>query len=156
VTDPTQGQPTEEELQAYLEQLRTADVAEVVVQAFNMLGTGANVKLGRPDARIAIDVLDAVVGAVDGRIDERIVEQMRAGVTQLKTAQVESEREQAGAAPSPGPEPAASSAAPPSGDQQAPQTPGAPPRRTPEPPGGQGQRMTDRLWVPGREPRPGA
>jgi hypothetical protein len=158
MTDPTaQGQPSPEELQAYLEQLRAADVTEVIAQAFNMLGTGANVKLGRLDARVVIDALDALANAVDGRIDADVMSQMRAGIAQLKTAQVEAEREeaargagepQAGAPQAPGD----AQGAPPAGAGQAPggPSPGSRPGG-PQQPGGD-QKMTDRLWIPGRGP----
>jgi hypothetical protein len=157
MTDPTaQGQPSPEELQAYLEQLRAADVTEVVAQAFNMLGTGANVKLGRADARVVIDALDALTNAVDGRIDPGVMSQMRSGLAQLKTAQVEAEREEA-AHQAGGPAPGEAPGAPASG--AADQAPSSPPPGSPQPagqPGGE-QKMTDRLWIPGRGPGgPGA
>jgi hypothetical protein len=157
MTDPTaQGQPSPEELQAYLEQLRAADVTEVIAQAFNMLGTGANVKLGREDARVVIDALEALTNAVDGRIDADVLSQMRGGLAQLKTAQVEAEREEASRAAG------GAAGAPTSGaaDQAPAGTPpgpgGTPPGQQPPQPGGE-QKMTDRLWIPGRGPGgPGA
>jgi hypothetical protein len=153
MTDPTaQGQPSPEELQAYLEQLRAADVTEVIAQAFNMLGTGANVKLGRLDARVVIDALDALANAVDGRIDAEVMSQMRAGIAQLKTAQVEAEREEAARAG--GPQAGGDAQAPggaPTSPSGAGQAPGSPSPGGPQQPGGD-QKMTDRLWIPGRGP----
>jgi hypothetical protein len=144
MTDPTQPrQPpggqgpglTQEELEAHLAQLRESDVAEVVVQAVNMLATGAQVKLGRDDARVLIDVIAAVADTADGRVDADLVKQIREAVSQLKMAQVQAERDLAQA------------------ETAAPQRPdeAAAPSSGPEQPV-QDQRLTDRLWVPGREP----
>jgi hypothetical protein len=152
MTDSTQaGQPSEEELRAYLEQLRAADPAELLVQAYRLLGTGAEVKLGRQDARVLIDAMNAVVEAVQSRVPPELAGQMRDGVRQLQMAQVQAEREADSGAP---------------GEEQPGQAPGeAQPEgagRSSERPGGaqpaagpEGQRMTDRLWIPGRDPRPG-
>lgn len=150
---PSQGdQPTQEELQAYLEQLREAEPAELVAQAYTMLGTGAEVKLGRPDARVLIDAMAALTEAVSGSVAEDLATRMRNGVVQLQTAQVQAERQAA-----------SQGDAPPAAQQQPPATPpGAGPPGAPEPaaqppgqPPGQpqGQKPTDRLWIPGREPR---
>lgn len=158
MTDPTQaGQPSEEELRAYLEQLRGADPAEVLVQAYRMLGTGAEVKLGRPDARLIIDAMNGMVSAVDGRVQAELVKQMQDGITQLQLAQVEAEKE-AGSQGAATDQPAGAG-----GSAQAPGQGGAAQGQGgPAPPGGQGQqppaapggqRMTDRLWIPGRDPR---
>jgi hypothetical protein len=143
MTDPSQTrQPTREELEAHLAQLRQADVDEVVVQAVNMLATGAQVKLGRSDARVLIDAMKAIADSADGRVDADVVKQIQDAVGQLQMAQVQAERETAAAS--------------------APGGPDAPPGTTgrPEAPGQAaedeaGGRMTDRLWIPGREPNQG-
>lgn len=151
MSDPrSQGaeQPTEEELQAYLEQLRAADPAEIVAQAYTMLGTGAEVKLGRSDARVLIDAMAALSDATASALDKDLVERMRNGVVQLQTAQVQAERQAApGAAAGGSPRPGAADASP--------REPAGAPRqeqRTAEGEAG-GQSLTDRLWIPGREPR---
>lgn len=159
MTDPTQaGQPSEEELRAYLEQLRGADPAEVLVQAYRMLGTGAEVKLGRADARLLIDAMNGMVSAVDGRVQADLVQQMRDGITQLQLAQVEAEKEaggqtasegEAAAAGATGQSPGAGGAGPGQGAQA---RPGGQSQRPAQAPGGS-QRMTDRLWIPGRDPK---
>lgn len=160
MTDPTQAgqQPSEEELRAYLEQLRGADPAEVIVQAYRMLGTGAEVKLGRPDARPLIDAMNGMVEAVQGTVDAELVRQMRDGVGQLQTAQVQAERDAGGQAGDQGGEQAADEAAT---AGQAPGAGGSAGRAAPrpgggqQPPGGQGEgSLTDRLWIPGRDPHP--
>jgi hypothetical protein len=141
------NQPTEEELQAYLAQLREADVAQVVVQAYQVLGTGAEVKMGRADARLLIDAMDAFVATLDGRVPGELVEQMRAGVRQLQTAQVRAEQDEAqgeGADRTAGEQ--GGGVPPPSTAR--PSTPGGQPL-TP-PPAGQEPPQAKRLWVPGQ------
>jgi hypothetical protein len=171
MTDPTQTrQPTQEELEAHLAQLREADVAEVVAQAVNMLATGAQVKLGRTDARVLIDAIIGVADAAEGRVHGELVRQIRDAVSQLQMAQVQAERESGGAEPGDTPgaaEGPRSGAGQPGGGRPggAGAGPGGPRggpagqtgqagSQAPGPPGG-GQRMTDRLWIPGREPGPG-
>ncbi|HVL99284.1 MAG TPA: hypothetical protein VM324_08335 [Egibacteraceae bacterium] len=141
-------QPTEQELQAYLEQLRAADAAEIVAQAYTMLGTGAEVKLGRSDARVLIDAMGALAESAAGALDGDLVERMRNGVVQLQTAQVQAERRSGAGAPAGGgaatPPPAAAGAPAQGPQPQGPQPQGKEPG---------GQSMTERLWIPGREPR---
>ena len=135
-------QPSPEELRAYFEQLRAADAAGLLAEAYNMLAAGAQVKLGRPDARTLIDAMGAMVEAVATSLPAELGEQMRQGVAQLQLAQVEAEREVAaqgaGAAAETGEAGESASTPPPQ--------PSAPPT---------GQRLTDRLWVPGRDSGPG-
>jgi hypothetical protein len=131
------GQPTPEEMQAYVNQLRGADAAGVVAEAYNMLASVAQVKLGRPDARMLIDTLAAIVEAAADRLPGELVGQMRNGVGQLQVAQVEAEKQEQ--------EPAEDDAG---GDQPPGQEPAAGPSQDAQ------QRMTDRLWIPGRGQTP--
>ena len=149
MTDPSAaqggqpGQPSQEEIQAYLQQLRDAEPRDLIAQAYTMLGTAAEVKLGRPDARVVIDAMGALSQVAEQHLDGDLVERMRNGVVQLQTAQVQAEREQSGEAE----------------QQPTPQAPGA---GQPQPSageradggtgGGEQGSMTDRLWIPGREP----
>lgn len=135
------GELSEEELRAYLDQLREAQVGEILVQAYTMLGTGAEVKLGRPDARVLIDAMAGLVSAVGARLGE-LGTRMQGGVAQLQSAQVEAERQLAQQAESAAPQPAPAQPAPAQ----------APPEQ-PAPPAGGGQSMTDRLWIPGQPRR---
>lgn len=140
------GEPSQEELQAYLEQLRAAPAEEIVVQAYSLLGTGAEVKLGRPDARVLIDAIAGLVQGAGPRLGE-LGTRMTSGLAQLQMAQVDAERKARGAteaAPAPAAsEPSSPSAGPTSTDPLA----GAPTDA-------EDQRMTDRLWIPGRDPGP--
>ncbi|MDP8969825.1 MAG: DUF1844 domain-containing protein, partial [Actinomycetota bacterium] len=92
--DPSR-QPSEEELRAYLEQLRAAEPVEFIVQAYNMLATVAQAKLGRADARILIDAMSGVVEATAAGLPTDVARQMRDGVAQLQLAQVQAEPEAA-------------------------------------------------------------
>jgi len=142
MADPTMtGEPSQEELRAYLEQLRDAPAAEIVVQAYTLLGSTAETKLGRSDARTVIDAMAGMVEGAARTIPADLAGQMRQGVAQLQTAQVQLERQAKADEPAGAPTPAAATAAPPS--------PAAGPQPTEEQ-----QRMTDRLWIPGRDPKP--
>jgi hypothetical protein len=124
------GGPSEEELRAYLESLRAAQPVEIIVQSFGILATAAEVKLGRADARVLIDGMAALLEATAERMPSEIVTRMRETVTQLQLAQVQAEREGAGAS---GGEAGAGQAAPggePSPEQESP---------------------ASRLWIPGRD-----
>ena len=150
MSDPTQmaGQPSEAEMRAYLEQLREADAAGLVAEAFNLLATGAQVKLGRPDARALIDSLAGMVQGAGAALPPQIVEQMTAGIQQLQLAQVQAEKDMAAGQPA-----AEAGAEESAADESAAASSGSPTMSSP----GQSaadKRMTDRLWVPGRDPRP--
>jgi hypothetical protein len=151
-------QPSPEELQAYLEQMRDADVAEIVAQAFQILAMGAEVKIGQPDARVLIDALAAVVDATNGKVQAELANGMVNAVRQLQSAQVQGEQTAAGDSGEPAqagaggatsqsgtgaPHPGRSGAG--QGGQQG----QSPPQGQPGQPQG-GQKMTDRLWTPGQ------
>jgi len=134
MTDPNMAgqEPSEEEMRAYVEQLREADPAQIFVQAYQILGTGAEVKLGRDDARPLIDAMEGLASVAEGRISDELVNQMREGVGQLQTAQVQAEQ-QAEEAPEAGGEAGAEP-----GAQSSAQEPTAE------------EKKTNRLWIPGQ------
>ncbi|HVM21283.1 MAG TPA: hypothetical protein VM307_15090, partial [Egibacteraceae bacterium] len=98
MTDPRTmpGQPSPEEMRAILEQLREVDPAVLVAEAFNMLAQGAQVKLGRPDARVLIDALAGMVTAAEPALPEELSTQMQQAIAQLQMTQVQAERDAAG------------------------------------------------------------
>lgn len=157
MTDPrTAGQPSPEEMRAYLEQLREADAGGLLAEAFNLLATGAQVKLGRPDARSLIDGLAGMVQGAQAVLPAELVEQMNQGIAQLQMAQVQAERDAEAAQGTDAPDGGAQADQP---TTSSPPQPGGAPRGAPPGGGAPGQaggnkRMTDRLWVPGRDPRP--
>jgi hypothetical protein len=102
--DPTAGvagavpgaggqQPSEEQIRAYLAQLRQAAPDELVAQAFSVLASGAEVKLGRRDARLLIDAAAALAEAVDERVEADLEKQMTTALNQLRVAQVDAEKQ---------------------------------------------------------------
>lgn len=150
-----QQQPSEEEVRQYLAKLRQTDVTEIIAQAFSMVASGAEVKLGRRDGRLLIDIAAAIADAVEPHLDDRLTDQMQQALAQLREGQVDAEDQLAqlreegrlpddeendlpreGAAP-----------APDAGDTAEGEAPSQQPRQRPS--GSEGG-ATDRLWVPGR------
>ena len=131
MSDPTTDGPSEEELRAYLESLRAAQPVEILVQAFGILATASEVKLGLLDARVLIDGMTALLDATEQHMPPEIVSRMRETVSQLQMAQVQAERETATGAPT---------------DQQ------AEPSTQSDGSADQAERPpSSRLWIPGRD-----
>jgi hypothetical protein len=156
-TDPTQpGQdrePTEEEVRAYLGQLRAAPVDQVVAEVASALLNAAQVKLGRRDGRLLLDLVGDLAERTRPHLPDELTGQVDEALTQLRMAQVEAEKEVAAAAQqghvepddlgSGGPQGGAAGGAQGAGDGDAPPQAAQQP---PEEPGG----AASRLWVPGR------
>jgi hypothetical protein len=141
-------QPSEEEIRAYLGQLRQAPAEQVLAEVLSGLLNAAQVKVGRRDGRLLIDVSASLIDQVREHLSEDLTSQVDEVVGQLRMAQVEGERElesaraqgheehndlgqersEPGAAPAEEPE----------------QPPASPPPSSPQP--GQGG---SRLWTPG-------
>lgn len=135
------GQPTEEQLRAALDQLRASPVDVVIADVLNALLQGAQVKLGRRDARVLLDLIDTVARQIEPYVDARLSSEVANAISQLKMAQVQAEQEVAAGPAEPNDLPADGSAPPsPAGEGQ-PQPSAQPPQQ-----GGQ----ASRLWVPGR------
>ncbi len=147
-----QREPSQEEIQAYLSQLREAPVDQVLAEVVNALLNAAQVKLGRRDGRLLIDTVGAVTDTVRGHVPEELTTQLEQALTQLRMAQVESEQQVAQAAAG-GQQESGDLASDPAQDDAATSEPAAdttsqPPHQPPqEPPAGGG---ASRLWVPGR------
>jgi hypothetical protein len=137
MSDPTTSGPSEEELRTYLESLRAAQPVEILVQAFGILATASEVKLGLPDARVLIDGMTALLDATQQHMPSEIVTRMRQTVTQLQMAQVQAERETAKGAPT-----AAGSSA--RGSDTSTPSDGSAGQQAKESP-------ASRLWIPGRD-----
>lgn len=130
------GGPSEAELQQMLAEMREAPAEQVLVEVVNLLLQAAQVKLGRPDARVLIDAVAAVADAAAGRADPGLLGQLSQAVTRIRMAQVEAEGASGASTPSSGAEAATGMDRP-----AAPEPP--PSRAAANPPG-------PRLWVPGR------
>ncbi|AYY13469.1 hypothetical protein EF847_12975 [Actinobacteria bacterium YIM 96077] len=137
------GQPSEEELRAYLEQLRTAPVGQVMSDVLSSVLTAAQAKLGRRDARLMIDVSALIFDQARAQLPEQSVTQIEQLISQLRLGQVQAEQNVAqkgedepndlAETPAPPREPSTSSS-------------------SPEPPQQQQSRSSQasKLWVPGR------
>lgn len=145
MSDPTTDGPTEEEMRAYLENLREAQPVEIVVQAFGLLATASEVKLGRIDARVLIDGMAALLEATAERMPDEIVDRMQQTVAQLQMAQVQAERDLAATGAGQQDAGAVDEGAEPSAEE-APGAQQAPPQQQP-----QREDVTNRLWIPGRD-----
>lgn len=134
------SQPSEEEVRAYMEQLRETPADQVIAEVGSALLSAAQVKIGRPDARLLIDAAGAVTETVVGKVDGNLHQQLQEAVTQLRLAQVEAEKQDSGG-----------SAPPPSEPRESPASTGPAPT---QPASGTGQAppsggTTKRLWTPG-------
>lgn len=125
-------QPSEEEVQAYISQLREAPVEQVVAEVLSALLNAAQVKMGRADGRLLLDLAAVTVDSARDQLAAELTDQIDEVLAQLRVAQVEAEKELAGEAPA-ATDGAADAASPPAGGTATP--PGSDP--------------ASRLWVPG-------
>ena len=127
-----------------LSQLRAAPMRDIVVQGITLIAQGVELKIGRADARVLIDLLDALAASA-GDVLGDMKTSVETMISQLKAAQVQAENQLAaqGVAPDSSSPPAS---APPGATQPpgAAQSLGAAQRPTGE------KKETDKLWIPGR------
>jgi hypothetical protein len=149
-----QGEVSEEELRAYIGQMRQTPAEQLIADVFSALANGAQVKLGRRDARLLIDLAALLPERAGEHLEQRVRQEMTQVITQLRMAQVDAEKQLAQARAAgqeideandlaSGPSASAPSADAPAASQQSP-----PPRQQP-PQQSQGQ-AASRLWIPGR------
>lgn len=161
-TDPAAAgdAPTEEEMRAYLEQLRSAPVDQILIEVLSSLLNAAQVKLGRRDGRLLLDGSAVLIDEIRSALPPELQTQLDSVVSQLRLAQVEAEPQVAAAAQqgqaeandlrdpdarsAPGQTDVSDAGA--DDDDKTPATdqPAAPPPAT-----GAGPAATSRLWVPG-------
>ncbi len=169
------GQPSEEQVQAMLAQMRAMPVDQHLAQALQLLLEGAQVKIGRNDGRLLLDSAMVLAAHVRPYADAELVAQVDEAVAQLRMAQVQAESQLQRAAMEEGhaeandlPTPPRPPQLPTSQDAPEDAAPGgeagdgeagegaapqadqpAPPTQAPrqQPPSGSGG---SRLWVPGR------
>ena len=77
------------------EQLRSAPVHEIAAEAFFMLLNGAQIKLGRRDARLLIDLSTLMFEHARGYLPEMLVKQVDQSLAQLRLGQVSAENKAA-------------------------------------------------------------
>jgi len=130
-TNPSAGkEPSEEELRAYLQELRDTPVGQVLTEVLSVLLNAAQVKLGRHDGRFVLDTVALLTDAAAGALPEEIVKQIQDALSQLRLAQVEAEKQRTEDEPNDLPAPVAVSATTTTGD------------------GTQAQQAASRLWTP--------
>lgn len=88
-----QQQPSEEEIREYLGQLRQAPAEQVLAEVLSGLLNAAQVKVGRRDGRLLIDVAANLVDQAREHLSEQLTQQVDEVLAQLRLAQVEGERE---------------------------------------------------------------
>jgi hypothetical protein len=130
---------SEEDARKLMEQLRSAPTEQVVAEVFSTLLTAAEVKLGRRDARLFIDLCSSVLDHAGPCVSEELRGHVGKALGQLRLGQVSAESHRAADAE---PEPNDLSRVPtppaagPRADAPAADRPADPP--------------ASRLWVPGR------
>lgn len=132
-----QTEPSEQDAQALVERLRVTPAAEIVTDVLATLLSTAQVKLGRRDARLFIDLCAVIVDHTQTALPDALRGQVGTALDQLRMGQVAAEREVATAG---APEPNDLSRTPP------PPAPQSPPRAGSGDPTG----SPSGLWVPGR------
>ncbi len=137
----TEGQQvSEEEAREYVEKLREAPAEQIVTEMISVLLNAAQVKLGRRDARLLIDLSSLVIDHVRQHVSADLATQVDQALGQLRLSQVQAESEAARQSEREANDleqpPAAASGQQPSQ-----------PATSQEPPG----KPASRLWVPGRD-----
>lgn len=156
------GQPSEEEMRAAIGQMRAAPVDQILAEVLTALLNSAQVKLGRNDGRLLLDLTAVVAEGTRGQVDEELTKQVDDALGQLRMAQVQAEQEIVQAATQghveqndlprrPAPLRLQETEQPAVGDEQAPTGTAdgeqqAAPRGQQPAPGS----AASRLWVPGR------
>lgn len=92
--NPQQGM-SDEEARKYVEQLREAPADQVLADVLIGVVNAAQVKLGRPDARIFIDVSATLLDNVRAHLPDAIATQVDQALGQLRLAQVQAEADEA-------------------------------------------------------------
>ena len=133
------GGTSDEEVRAFVEQLRSAPAEQVIAEVFSTLLTAAEVKLGRRDARLFIDLCTSVLEDAGRYVSDELGKQVEKALGQLRLGQVSAESQMSHKGDS---EPNDLSRAP------TPPTTGA--RAAPPTGGPSPESPSSRLWVPGR------
>jgi hypothetical protein len=78
--------------QQLVEKLRSAPADQMVTEAFFMLLNGAQVKLGRRDARLLIDLSTVMLDYARQYLSDPLVKQVEQSLDQLRLGQVSAEK----------------------------------------------------------------
>jgi hypothetical protein len=133
------SEPSEEDIRKLVEQLRSSQVEQVIANAFSTLLSAAEVKLGRRDARLLIDLCTTMLEYAGEYLSDELGKQVENMLGQLRLGQVSAESQMA----------AKGDTAP--NDLARIPKPRVPGKRTEAPAGaGAAESPASRLWVPGR------
>lgn len=141
-------QPSEEEVRQYLAQLRQAPAEQVIAEVLSGLLNAAQVKVGRRDGRLLIDLSTTLIEGAREHVSDELSGQVDEVLGQLRMAQVEGEQE-VNAARAQGqqePNDLGSDGEPPAGEATTQQ---ATPPQQPATPTTHQQDPGKRLWTPG-------
>ena len=120
-----------------MEQLRSAPAEQIIADVFSTLLNAAQIKLGRRDARLFIDLCAVTLDYAGSHLSDDLGRQVENALGQLRFGQVSAEREISEKGESE-PNDLSRMPNPPTTGQQA------------HPSSGQGASPASRLWVPGR------
>ena len=135
---PGRSPTPEDQAQELLARLRSAPAEEIIADLFSTLLSAAQVKLGRRDARLFIDLCAETLLYSRPHVPDELTKQVETALGQLRLAQVSAENEVGG---SDGPEPNDLRAVPRPPDLR---DPGAPASSQ------QSASSSSKLWIPGR------
>jgi hypothetical protein len=126
---------SEQDARELVERLRSAPAEEILTEVFSTLLSTAQVKLGRRDARLFIDLSAQTLESVGRYLPDELRKQVETALGQLRLAQVSAESRAAEEKPEP---------------DDLPHVPAPPTGRAEPDPGRRPASPTSKLWVPGR------
>lgn len=132
------GSGSAKEARDLTERLRSEPAEEIVAELASMLLSAAQVKLGRRDARLFIDLCALTLDHAGPHLSEDLRKQVTSALGQLRLAQVSAENELAKNRKAEPNDLSRSPIAPKPGGQPEPGS------------GGESAQATSKLWVPGR------
>lgn len=148
VSESNGPEMSEAEAREYVEKMRSAPAEQIVADVIFSVLNAAQVKLGRRDARLFIDLSGTVLDQVRGEISDDLAKQVDAVLGQLRLGQVQAEA-QVAASGKDEPNDLDHAPTPPSATADRPVAPAAKPAAQPQPQSGPASQS--KLWVPGRD-----
>jgi hypothetical protein len=85
--------PSEHDAEEFVQMLRIVPAEEIVTELFSTLLSTAQVKLGRRDARLFIDLCSQTLEYAGPHLPEELSKQVKSALGQLRLAQVSAENE---------------------------------------------------------------
>jgi len=134
---PGSADTSENDARELVERLRSAPAEEIITDLFSTLLSAAQVKLGRRDARIFIDLCAQALEYAGRYVPDELGKQVETALGQLRLAQVSAEDKVAQGEPEPS-------------DLSQTPTPPTFGNRVEADAGHQSASPTSKLWVPGR------